>query len=93
MKVWTSERTRKVSCSATALAPGFRELPTLDRRVIFDFSFLWSLFEARLTGKFARADYIRERVDEWVVGGVISEAELYDGELAYVCARYFVAVH
>lgn len=71
-----------------AHAPGFRHLPDADRRAIFDFSFLWSLFEAQVMDNFARADRIRERVDEWAAAGIL-EAELYDDELAYYRARYF----
>ena len=71
-----------------ARAPGFRELPNADRRAIFDFSFLWSLFEAQIMDNFARADRIRERVDEWTAAGTLN-AELYDDELAYFRDRYF----
>ena len=71
-----------------ARAPGFRDLPELDRRAIFEFSFLWTLFEAQVMNNRARADRIRERIDEWTAGGTL-EAELYDGELAYFRARYF----
>ena len=69
-------------------APGFRDLPTADRRAIFDFAFLWSLFEAHIMGNFARADRIRERVDCWAADGTL-EAGLYDAELAYFRNRYF----
>jgi hypothetical protein len=71
-----------------ARAPGFRDLPSADRRAIFDFAFLWSLFEAQITKNFARADRIREKVDEWAVEGTL-EAGLYDAELAYFRKRYF----
>jgi hypothetical protein len=33
-----------------ARAPGFQDLPDQDRRAIFDFSLLWSLFEAQIMG-------------------------------------------
>ncbi|TPL35575.1 hypothetical protein [Mesorhizobium sp. B2-4-8] len=69
-------------------APGFRDLPDPDRRAIFDFSFLWSLFEAQIMDNFARADRIRERIDAWAAAGTL-EAELYDAELAYFRGRYF----
>ncbi|WP_210411650.1 hypothetical protein [Rhodoferax sediminis] len=69
-------------------APGFRDLPDPDRRVIFDFAFLWSLFEAQIMGNFARADRIREQVDRWAADGTL-EADLYDAELAYFRNRYF----
>lgn len=48
-----------------ANAPGFRELPDQDRRAIFYFSFLWSLFEAQIMDKFAHAQAISKRVKGW----------------------------
>lgn len=71
-----------------ARAPGFSDLPNSDRRAIFDFAFLWSLFEAQLMDNFARADRIREKVDAWVTAGSLG-SELYDAELAYFRNRYF----
>jgi len=69
-------------------APGFKNLPSRDRNAIFDFAFLWSLFEAQVMNNFARADRIREKVDEWTAAGTLG-AELYDGELTYFRKRYF----
>lgn len=69
-------------------APGFKNLPDADRRVIFDFSFLWSLFEAQIMENFARADRIREKVDAWAADGTL-EAAQYDLQLAYFRNRYF----
>jgi hypothetical protein len=69
-------------------APGFKSLPDADRRVIFDFSFLWSLFEAQIMENFARADRIREKVDAWAADGTL-EAAQYDLQLAYFRNRYF----
>lgn len=71
-----------------ARAPGFRDLPDPDRRVIFDFAFLWSLFEAQIMGNFARADRIREQVDRWAADGSLG-ADVYNAELAYFRTRYF----
>lgn len=71
-----------------ARAPGFLDLPDPDRRAIFDFAFLWSLFEAQIMDNFARAERIRERVDVWVANGTL-EAGLYDTELDYFRNRYF----
>lgn len=71
-----------------ARAPGFLDLPDPDRRAIFDFAFLWSLFEAQIMANFARADRIRERVDAWSTNGTL-QADLYDAELAYFRNRYF----
>jgi hypothetical protein len=69
-------------------APGFRDLPEPDRRAIFEFAFLWPLFEAQVMDNFARADRIRERADAWAADGTL-EAGLYDAELAYFRNRYF----
>lgn len=69
-------------------APGFRDLPNADRRVIFDFSFLWSLFEAQIMENFARADRIREKVDAWAADGTLDAAQ-YDLQLDYFRNRYF----
>lgn len=71
-----------------ARAPGFKDLPLSDRRAIFDFSFLWSLFEAQIMENFARADRIREKVDAWAADGTL-EANQFDPQLAYFRNRYF----
>lgn len=71
-----------------ARAPGFRDIPDADRRAIFDFAFLWSLFEAQIMDNFARADRIRQKVDVWTEAGML-HAELYDAELAHFRNRYF----
>ncbi len=71
-----------------AKAPGFQSLPEQDRAAIFNFTFLWSLFEAQIMGNFARADLICAKVDEWRAAGTL-DAEQYDGELAYFRQRYF----
>ncbi|RQT41470.1 hypothetical protein [Burkholderia cepacia] len=71
-----------------ARAPGFRDLPAPDRRAIFEFAFLWPLFEAQVMDNFARADRIRERVDAWAADGTL-DADLYEAELAYFRNRYF----
>lgn len=69
-------------------APGFKNLPEMDRRAIFDFAFLWSLFESQVMGNFAQADRIRDKVDEWAGAGNL-DAGLYDGALDYFRKRYF----
>ncbi|WP_084376616.1 hypothetical protein [Pseudomonas mucidolens] len=71
-----------------ARAPSFRRLPDLDRRVIFDFAFLWSLFEAQIMENHARTDRIRDRIDAWTLDRTLG-AELYEGELAYFRNRYY----
>lgn len=69
-------------------APGFDDLPAADRRAIYDFSFLWSLFEAELQGGFAKANTIRDMVDGWVASGVF-EIDPFANELHYFKNRYF----
>lgn len=71
-----------------AHAPGYRDLPEPDRRAIFDFAFLWSLFEAQVMANFARSDRIREKVDEWAAADTL-DADDYAAELAYFRDRYF----
>lgn len=71
-----------------ARAPGFANLPSADRHAIFDFAFLWSLFEARAMGNFATANGIRERIDAWATEGTL-RADAYDSELSYFRDRYF----
>lgn len=71
-----------------AHAPGFQQLPGPDRQAIFDFAFLWSLFESRVMENSARADRIRCLVDAWSAEGTL-EAELYNDELTYFRQRYF----
>jgi hypothetical protein len=70
-----------------ANAPGFRELPDHDRRAIFDFSFLWSLFEAQVMDNFAQAQAIFERVRGWDAGNRIYP-EVYEEALTYFRSRY-----
>ncbi|MBA8903180.1 hypothetical protein [Phyllobacterium sp. P30BS-XVII] len=69
-------------------APGFAALPEEDRAAIFNFTFLWSLFEAQIMGAFARADLICAKVDEWREAGTL-HADEYDAELGYFRQRYF----
>lgn len=71
-----------------AKAPGFQALPEVDRAAIFNFTFLWSLFEAQVMGNFARADLICAKVDEWRDGGTL-DADQYGAELAYFQQRYY----
>ncbi|MGH8243901.1 MAG: hypothetical protein ACRETY_11200 [Steroidobacteraceae bacterium] len=71
-----------------ARAPGFGALPDQDRAAIFNFTFLWSLFEAQIMGAFARADVICAKVDDWRAAGTLY-ADEYDTELGYFQHRYF----
>jgi hypothetical protein len=67
-------------------ASGFQALPEQDRAAIFNFTFLWSLFEAQVMERFARADMIRAKVGEWHAVDTL-DAEQYS---AYFRQRYFV---
>jgi hypothetical protein len=71
-----------------ARAPGFQDLTDDDRRAIFDFAFLWSLFEAEIMEANASVDQITEKVDAWVAADMLG-ANLYDTELLYFRNRYF----
>lgn len=71
-----------------ARAPGFQSLPEEDRAAIFNFTFLWSLFEAQVMGNFARADLICAKVDKWRDSGTV-DADQYGAELAYFQQRYY----
>ncbi len=71
-----------------AKAPGFQGLPEADLTAIFNFTFLWSLFEARLMKNFAGVMVICAKVDEWNAAGTL-DADQYDTELGYFRQRYF----
>ena len=73
---------------AIGKTPGFQALPEADRAAIFNFTFLWSLFEAQVMGNFARADLICAKADQWRAA-VTLDADQYDAELAYFRERYF----
>ena len=73
-------------------APGFHELTDQERSAISDFTFLWSLFEARIMDGFARSDGILQKVDEWNAANILA-IELYQAELAYFQDRYFSNGH
>jgi len=62
--------------------PRIWRLPEKDRTAIFNFTFLWSLFEAQIMSNFARADVICAKVDEWRAADTLN-TENYDVELAY----------
>ena len=71
-----------------AKAPGFQSMPEHDRDAIFNFTFLWSLFEAQIMGGFARANLICAKIDEWHDAGTL-DADQYGAELAYFQQRYY----
>lgn len=68
--------------------PGFGTLLQEDLAAIFNFTFLWSLFEAQIMGTAASTNRISAKVDEWNAAGTL-DADLYDAELAYFRERYF----
>lgn len=70
-----------------ARAPGFRDLPEVDRRAMFDFAFLWSLFEAQVLEEKVNPNRIRQKVIEWDAAGIL-RVDLYNNELAYFKDRY-----
>lgn len=71
-----------------AHAPGFGNLPLRDRNAIFDFSFLWSLFESQIMENYARADRIRDKVDHWSAENTL-DTSIFEEELDYFHQRYF----
>lgn len=83
------ERTKSASeIWLEASAPGFKDLPEDDRCAIFDFAFLWSLFEADIMEANANVDRITEKIDAWAAADMLC-ADLYDVDLAYFRDRYF----
>jgi hypothetical protein len=82
------EKERSVSETwLEARAPGFRDLPDEDRCAIFDFAFLWSLFEAEIMAANARVDRIVDVIDSWAADGSLN-AEAFDNELRLFRDRY-----
>jgi hypothetical protein len=71
-----------------ARVPGLANLPAEDIAAILSFTFLWSLFEAKVMACNATADTISAKVDQWRDAGTL-DAEQYGAELAYFRARYF----
>lgn len=70
-----------------AKVPGYQALPEPDREEIFNFTVLWTLFEAQVMQNFARADTICIKADEWRNASTL-HAEEFDTELAYFQQRY-----
>lgn len=71
-----------------ARVPGFQALPEEDREAIFNFTILWSLFEARVMANAARAASLCVKVDDWRDAGTLN-SDQYDEQLAYFRTRYF----
>lgn len=68
--------------------PGFADLTALERQAIFDFTLLWSLFEARALSTNASAPQIIAAVD---VAHRLGRLDMrpFEPHLDYFCSRYF----
>ena len=69
-------------------APGFRELSEDERTAITDFSFLWSLFEAKALNERGSTDAIVEATKRWTGKGLLPE-DIFEPQVAYFRNRYF----
>lgn len=69
-------------------APGFAALTDAEVASVADFTFLWTLFEARVLDAQVSARKICEVVGAWERSGTL-DAAAYDGELGYFRRRYF----
>ena len=63
-------------------APGFHALSDDERQAITEFSFLWSLFEAKSLNERGSANAIVESANRWAVSGQLTE-DWFSCELAY----------
>ena len=68
-------------------APGFHALSDDERQAITEFSFLWSLFEAKSLNERGSANAIVESANRWAVSGQLTE-DWFSCELAYFRDRY-----
>ena len=68
-------------------APGFQALSGDERQAITEFSFLWSLFEAKALNEHGSANAIVASAAQWAGGGRLT-AETFGLELAYFRDRY-----
>ncbi len=68
-------------------APGFQALSDEERQAITEFSFLWSLFEAKALNEHGNVNAIVESAEEWARTGQLT-ADTFGGELAYFRDRY-----
>ena len=76
----TVDRLRQIS-------PAFRELSDSERQAITDFTFLWSLFEAKALNRHGSARAIAASAAQWDKNGQLT-SETFRDELAYFRARY-----
>ncbi len=68
-------------------APGFQDLSDEERLAITEFSFLWSLFEARSLNERGSASAILKSASSWAASGQLTE-DRFSRELAYFRDRY-----
>lgn len=68
-------------------APGFQCLSDDERQAIYNFSLLWSLFEAKALNEHGSANAIIESAKRWARSGQLS-ADTFTEELAYFRERY-----
>lgn len=68
-------------------APGFEGLSDEERQTITEFSFLWSLYEAKALNQNGSASAIVASSERWARGGVLT-TETFGQELAYFRNRY-----
>lgn len=71
-------------------ARGFRDLPDLDREAIFQFTLLWSLFEATASNDSERFNSraILNLVREWAEQGRL-KSDPFEDDLEYFRSRFF----
>ena len=69
-------------------ALGFQQLSVDERSAIMEFSFLWSLFEARALNSRGNGDAIVRVSERWIDEGLLTE-QTFEHELAYFQNRYW----
>lgn len=72
-----------------ANAPGFATLPASDRRLLMNFSLIWSLFEGEVLNTSAGTNVITNVVAKWNDAALI-DGHTFASEAAYFRDRYFV---
>jgi hypothetical protein len=69
--------------------PEFLNLPEADRQMIFHFTLLWSLFEAKALETSASPSAIISLVNKWSAEGRLA-FKVFEDDLEYFRKRYFV---
>jgi hypothetical protein len=67
---------------------GFADLNQAERQAIFEFSMLWSFFEAKIFNTQASSNAILARVHKWESQGILNPVPFEEG-LSYFRQRYF----